>query len=51
MKSVGSLSTHPYGCRVIQVQMVLEQIDDIETQPIIMQEIMHSVCILAQDST
>ncbi|CAH2054217.1 unnamed protein product, partial [Thlaspi arvense] len=42
-----ALSTHPYGCRVIQ--RVLEHIDDIETQRIIMEEIMHSVCTLAQD--
>ncbi|CAH8283585.1 unnamed protein product [Eruca vesicaria subsp. sativa] len=42
-----ALSTHPYGCRVIQ--RVLEHIDDIETQRIIMGEIMDSVCILAQD--
>ncbi|KAF3609091.1 hypothetical protein DY000_02051001 [Brassica cretica] len=42
-----ALSTHPYGCRVIQ--RVLEHIDDTETQRIIMEEIMHSVCTLAQD--
>ncbi|AEE74896.1 unnamed protein product [Arabidopsis thaliana] len=42
-----ALSTHPYGCRVIQ--RVLEHIDDIETQRIIMEEIMDSVCTLAQD--
>ncbi|ESQ49031.1 hypothetical protein EUTSA_v10019985mg [Eutrema salsugineum] len=42
-----SLSTHPYGCRVIQ--RVLEHIDDVETQRIIMEEIMQSVCTLAQD--
>uniref|UniRef100_A0A0D3CLG8 PUM-HD domain-containing protein n=1 Tax=Brassica oleracea var. oleracea TaxID=109376 RepID=A0A0D3CLG8_BRAOL len=42
-----ALSTHPYGCRVIQ--RVLEHIDDIETERIIMEEIMHSVCTLAQD--
>ncbi|CAN7117270.1 pumilio homolog 4 [Brassica rapa] len=42
-----ALSTHPYGCRVIQ--RVLEHIDDIETQRIIMEEIMNSVCTLAQD--
>uniref|UniRef100_A0A1J3D0Z6 Pumilio-like protein 4 n=1 Tax=Noccaea caerulescens TaxID=107243 RepID=A0A1J3D0Z6_NOCCA len=42
-----ALSTHPYGCRVIQ--RVLEHIDDTETQRIIMEEIMHSVCALAQD--
>ena len=42
-----ALSTHPYGCRVIQ--RVLEHIDDVETQRIIMGEIMNSVCTLAQD--
>ncbi|XVF83143.1 hypothetical protein PTKIN_Ptkin16aG0109900 [Pterospermum kingtungense] len=41
------LSTHPYGCRVIQ--RVLEHCDDIKTQQIIMDEIMQSVCTLAQD--
>lgn len=30
-------------------QRVLEHIDDTETQRIIMEEIMHSVCTLAQD--
>ncbi|XP_059456798.1 pumilio homolog 4 isoform X2 [Corylus avellana] len=44
---VVALSTHPYGCRVIQ--RVLEHCDDANTQQIIMDEIMHSVCILAQD--
>ncbi|XP_010543546.1 PREDICTED: pumilio homolog 4 [Tarenaya hassleriana] len=44
---VVALSSHPYGCRVIQ--RVLEHIDDAETQQIIMKEIMHSVCTLAQD--
>ncbi|KAL6974886.1 hypothetical protein U1Q18_045387, partial [Sarracenia purpurea var. burkii] len=45
---VAALSTHPYGCRVIQ-QRVLEHCDDPKTQQIIMDEIMHSVCTLAQD--
>lgn len=44
---VVALSTHPYGCRVIQ--RVLEHCDDPKTQQIIMDEIMQSVCILAQD--
>ncbi|XVE68830.1 hypothetical protein DITRI_Ditri09bG0101500 [Diplodiscus trichospermus] len=44
---VVALSTHPYGCRVIQ--RVLEHCDDIKTQQIIMDEIMQSVCTLAQD--
>ncbi|KAI3933403.1 hypothetical protein MKW98_006762 [Papaver atlanticum] len=44
---VVSLSTHPYGCRVIQ--RVLEHCDDVKTQHIIMEDIMHSVCTLAQD--
>lgn len=44
---VVELSTHPYGCRVIQ--RVLEHCDDANTQQIIMDEIMQSVCILAQD--
>ncbi|KAE9619350.1 putative nucleic acid binding NABP, pumilio, RNA binding domain-containing protein [Lupinus albus] len=44
---VVALSTHPYGCRVIQ--RVLEHCDDPSTQQIIMDEIMHSVCNLAQD--
>ncbi|KAL6290694.1 hypothetical protein ACE6H2_008204 [Prunus campanulata] len=44
---VVTLSTHPYGCRVIQ--RVLEHCDDSNTQQIIMDEIMESVCILAQD--
>ncbi|KAJ0249507.1 Pumilio 4 [Hirschfeldia incana] len=42
-----ALSSHPYGCRVIQ--RVLEHIDDVETQRIIMGEVMNSVCTLAQD--
>ncbi|KAE9589896.1 putative armadillo-like helical, nucleic acid binding NABP, pumilio domain-containing protein [Lupinus albus] len=44
---VVSLSTHPYGCRVIQ--RVLEHCDDPSTQQIIMDEIMQSICNLAQD--
>lgn len=44
---VVALSTHPYGCRVIQ--RVLEHCDDLKTQEIIMEEIMQSVCTLAQD--
>lgn len=44
---VVGLSTHPYGCRVIQ--RVLEHCDDPKTQQTIMDEILHSVCILAQD--
>ncbi|XP_038891883.1 pumilio homolog 4 isoform X2 [Benincasa hispida] len=42
-----ALSTHPYGCRVIQ--RVLEHCDDLNTQQIIMDEIMQSVCLLSQD--
>ncbi|KAG6525293.1 hypothetical protein ZIOFF_015247 [Zingiber officinale] len=42
-----ALSTHPYGCRVIQ--RVLEYCDDLKTQSIMMEEIMQSVCNLAQD--
>ncbi|KAF9598219.1 hypothetical protein IFM89_025920 [Coptis chinensis] len=44
---VVALSTHPYGCRVIQ--RVLEHCDDEDTQRIIMEEILKSVCTLAQD--
>ncbi|KDP30469.1 hypothetical protein JCGZ_16148 [Jatropha curcas] len=44
---VVALSTHPYGCRVIQ--RVLEHCENLNTQKIIMDEIMQSVCILAQD--
>ncbi|KAJ8503721.1 hypothetical protein OPV22_004607 [Ensete ventricosum] len=44
---VVSLSTHPYGCRVIQ--RVLEYCDDIKTQQIVMGEILQSVCLLAQN--
>ncbi|WVZ68218.1 hypothetical protein U9M48_017181 [Paspalum notatum var. saurae] len=41
------LSTHPYGCRVIQ--RVLEHCGDPTTQQIVMDEILQSVCMLAQD--
>ncbi|KAG1337849.1 Pumilio [Cocos nucifera] len=44
---VVTLSTHPYGCRVIQ--RVLEHCDDPKTQQIVMEEILQSVCMLAQD--
>lgn len=67
-----TLSTHPYGCRVIQVRMgfhpslrivctpaltrsflsiqrVLEHCTDPKTEQIIMDEILNSVCKLAQD--
>ncbi|XP_020585489.1 pumilio homolog 2-like [Phalaenopsis equestris] len=44
---VVALSTHPYGCRVIQ--RVLEHCDDPKTQQIMMDEILDSVCMLAQD--
>ncbi|KAI3931705.1 hypothetical protein MKW92_050438 [Papaver armeniacum] len=44
---VVTLSTHPYGCRVIQ--RVLEHCDDATTQRIMMDEIMKSICMLAQD--
>ncbi|CAI9091142.1 OLC1v1026086C1 [Oldenlandia corymbosa var. corymbosa] len=44
---VVTLSTHPYGCRVIQ--RVLEHCIDPKTQQIVMDEIMKSVCALAQD--
>ncbi|KAJ6986847.1 pumilio [Populus alba x Populus x berolinensis] len=44
---VVALSTHPYGCRVIQ--RVLEHCKDMNTQQVIMDEIMQSVCALAQD--
>lgn len=44
---VVTLSTHPYGCRVIQ--RVLEHCDDPKTQQIMMDEILQSVCMLAQD--
>ncbi|KAK8953024.1 hypothetical protein KSP40_PGU002615 [Platanthera guangdongensis] len=44
---VVTLSTHPYGCRVIQ--RVLEHCDDHKTQQIMMDEILGSICMLAQD--
>ncbi|XP_059628106.1 pumilio homolog 1-like [Cornus florida] len=44
---VVTLSTHPYGCRVIQ--RVLEHCGDPKTQQIVMDEILLSVCMLAQD--
>ncbi|KAH9619413.1 hypothetical protein KSS87_011064 [Heliosperma pusillum] len=44
---VVTLSTHPYGCRVIQ--RVLEHCHNSTTQQIVMDEIMQSVCMLAQD--
>ncbi|XP_028776236.1 pumilio homolog 1 isoform X5 [Neltuma alba] len=44
---VVTLSTHPYGCRVIQ--RVLEHCHDPKTQQIMMDEILQSVCLLAQD--
>ncbi|RDX64117.1 Pumilio-like 1, partial [Mucuna pruriens] len=44
---VVTLSTHPYGCRVIQ--RVLEYCHDNKTQQIMMDEILQSVCMLAQD--
>ncbi|KAK8466919.1 hypothetical protein PHAVU_008G192100 [Phaseolus vulgaris] len=44
---VVTLSTHPYGCRVIQ--RVLEYCHDLKTQQIMMDEILLSVCMLAQD--
>ncbi|MCD7452356.1 hypothetical protein HAX54_016284 [Datura stramonium] len=44
---VVTLSTHPYGCRVIQ--RVLEHCHNPETQNIVMKEILQSICMLAQD--
>ncbi|XVF83716.1 hypothetical protein PTKIN_Ptkin16aG0514100 [Pterospermum kingtungense] len=44
---VVTLSTHPYGCRVIQ--RVLEHCHEAKTQQIMMDEIFRSVCMLAQD--
>ncbi|XP_057782855.1 pumilio homolog 2-like [Salvia miltiorrhiza] len=44
---VVTLSTHPYGCRVIQ--RVLEHCKDEKTQMKVMEEIMGSVSMLAQD--
>ncbi|KAI7726627.1 hypothetical protein M8C21_025201 [Ambrosia artemisiifolia] len=44
---VVTLSTHPYGCRVIQ--RVLEHCEDQETQNKVMNEILACVSMLAQD--
>ncbi|VFQ81198.1 unnamed protein product [Cuscuta campestris] len=44
---VVTLSTHPYGCRVIQ--RVLEHCHRAETQDIVMREVLQSVSMLAQD--
>ncbi|CAH1418215.1 unnamed protein product [Lactuca virosa] len=44
---VVTLSTHPYGCRVIQ--RVLEHCEDQETQNKVMTEILACVSMLAQD--
>ncbi|XP_020581799.1 pumilio homolog 5 [Phalaenopsis equestris] len=44
---VASLSMHPYGCRVIQ--RVLEHCTDELQSSCIVDEILHSACILAQD--
>ncbi|KAL1558707.1 pumilio 2-like isoform X1 [Salvia divinorum] len=44
---VVTLSTHPYGCRVIQ--RVLEHCKDETTQSKVMEEILGSVSMLAQD--
>ncbi|KAK4780570.1 hypothetical protein SAY87_016676 [Trapa incisa] len=44
---VVTLSTHPYGCRVIQ--RVLEQCKDPKTQKKVMDEILGAVSLLAQD--
>lgn len=44
---VVTLSTHPYGCRVIQ--RVLEHCCNPKTQSIVMDEILKSICMLAQD--
>ncbi|XAR58964.1 hypothetical protein NMG60_11014562 [Bertholletia excelsa] len=41
------LSTHPYGCRVIQ--RILEHCRDLQTQSKVMDEILGSVSMLAQD--
>ncbi|KAG9160788.1 hypothetical protein Leryth_008622 [Lithospermum erythrorhizon] len=46
-EQVVPLSTHPYGCRVIQ--RVLEHCHSPKTQRIMMEEILESVCMLAQD--
>ncbi|XP_057473783.1 pumilio homolog 1-like [Actinidia eriantha] len=44
---VVTLSTHPYGCRVIQ--RILEHCSDPKTQSKVMDEILGSVSMLAQD--
>ncbi|EOY31964.1 hypothetical protein QUC31_019598 [Theobroma cacao] len=44
---VATLSTHPYGCRVIQ--RVLEHCTDEQQCQFIVDEILESVCALAQD--
>ncbi|KAI3873672.1 hypothetical protein MKX03_021057 [Papaver bracteatum] len=44
---VATLSTHPYGCRVIQ--RVLEHCTDEQQSQIIVDEILESACALAQD--
>ncbi|KAK7341667.1 hypothetical protein VNO80_24604 [Phaseolus coccineus] len=44
---VVTLSTHPYGCRVIQ--RVLEHCEDLTTQQKVMDEILGAVSMLAQD--
>jgi pumilio RNA-binding family len=44
---VVELSTHPYGCRVIQ--RVLEHCNDENTQSTMMEEIMQSVVLLTLD--
>ncbi|XWS28803.1 hypothetical protein CRYUN_Cryun25bG0102500 [Craigia yunnanensis] len=44
---VVTLSTHPYGCRVIQ--RILEHCKDLKTQSKVMDEILVSVSMLAQD--
>ncbi|XP_010557243.1 PREDICTED: pumilio homolog 2-like [Tarenaya hassleriana] len=44
---VVTLSTHPYGCRVIQ--RILERCHDLDTQSKVMDEILSSVSMLAQD--
>lgn len=41
---------HPlYNVSLFEVQRVLEHCNDLSTQNIIMDEIMHSICILTQD--
>nr|ABW81064.1 AlMpt5-2 [Arabidopsis lyrata subsp. lyrata] len=45
--NVVTLSTHPYGCRVIQ--RVLEHCHDPDTQSKVMDEIMSTISMLAQD--